>query len=169
MPGIAEDHQFITEEITLGQALRAASVAEANLERVVQNIIMSHMSSPDDLSNPAFMEVYSKTMSFSRELGGYFQQLLLSRMDLEKQAPELMDRKIIAKIKVDERYTPQDKVMWDHLFKLSSGGEELKKYLSNGEIPDQAKGTISKIIESIGNIAALIAVSIEDGILKPVR
>ncbi|MFW9795019.1 MAG: hypothetical protein ACFFEE_11985 [Candidatus Thorarchaeota archaeon] len=166
---MAEEHQFTTEEISLGQALHAASVAEANLERVVEEIIMANMSSPADLSNPAFMEVYSKTMSFSREIGGYFQELLMQRMELEKQAPELLERMIEAKMKVDERYTPQAKVMWDHLFKLSSGGDELKKLLSNGEVPNQAKETVSKIIESIGYIAASIAASINDGVLKPVR
>ena len=104
-------------------------------------------------------------MSFSRELGEYLSRLLHLKMRLREQSPELLDRKIIAKLKVDERFTPFDQKLWDNLFRFSAGGDYLRTLLNNGEVPNSAKDTVSAIIECIGIVGSIFVEGIDDGSL----
>lgn len=164
---MAKEHQFTTEEISLSQSLQSAGIANAMLERKVEETLLSQISSPSDLEDPAKADLWKRTMSFSRESGEYLSRLLQLKMRLGEQSPELLDRKIIAKLKVDERWTPFDQNLWNNLFRLSAGGDYFRTLQSNGEVPDSAKDTVSTIIECIGIVTSIFSEGIENGIFRP--
>ena len=163
---MTEEHHFATEQISMRESLRSWIAIETSLEIVMKESAMASISKTSDLIDSPAGDDFVQFLSFLNELRDYFAKLNEQTMELEKKAVEVLDLQITAQLKVDERFLPHEKKLWDNLFRLASGATEIKKLLDEKKIPKKAKKTAKKIFDIVMVISKIIGESISTGILK---